>query len=92
MHGVPSKEGAEHQDVGVFFIAGPLWRGLREHESVAEAVSWFQAWDSVGAGPFSLTPPGPFGRDLRGLCSPQCPALCEQEAQAWFRAGSRSGT
>lgn len=43
MHGVPSKEGAEHQDVGVFFIAGPLWRGLREHESVAEAVSWFQA-------------------------------------------------
>lgn len=42
MHGVPSKEGAE-QDVGVFFIAGPLWRGLREHESVAEAVSWFQA-------------------------------------------------
>lgn len=39
MHGVPSKEGAEHQDVGVFFIARPLWRGLREHESVAEAVS-----------------------------------------------------
>jgi len=39
MHGVPSNEGAEHQDVGAFFIAGPLARGLKEHESVIEDVS-----------------------------------------------------